>query len=233
MIEVMKVFWACLLVSVAGWAHCQTVPKSDDSAQSHLSIADFGLAYPLSNDWIRATELLRRRVESSAPAPNFDILVAAVYVPKSNLSPNSPFFSLRAYRQPATDCKKSLEAMIANSQGKKDQPGGSVEEFSAAGRNYFRVNLAGGVAGRHQCVICTTSNDHLLVWNAGAPDEKGLGAILATLNSITALPQGSAAESARSDGQNNGEANMVPSKPVIARPERVKVSSGVSARSLS
>ena len=45
---------ACLMISVGVWAHCQTVPKSDDSAQSHISIADFGLAYPLSNDWIRA-----------------------------------------------------------------------------------------------------------------------------------------------------------------------------------
>jgi len=225
----MRVVCACLLISVGVWAHGQTVPKSDDSAQSHLSIADFGLAYPLSNDWIRATELLRRRVESSTPAPNFDILLVAVYVPKSNLSANSPFFSLRAYRQPSTDCKKNLETMIANSPGKKDQPEGGVEEFSAAGRDYFRVNLARGVGGRYQCVICTTSNDHLLVWNAGAPNEKGLDAILATLDSIRALPQRNAAESARSTGQNNGEAKVVPSMPVIVRPASVKVSSGVSA----
>ena len=105
----MRVVCACLLISVGVWAHGQTVPKSDDSAQSHLSIADFGLAYPLSNDWIRATELLRRRVESATPTPNFDDLLAAVYVPKSNLSANSPFFSLRAYRQPSTDCKKNLD----------------------------------------------------------------------------------------------------------------------------
>ena len=203
-------------------------PSPDDAAQSHLSIADFGLAYPLSNDWVRATELLRRRVESSNPPPNFDILLAAVFVPKSNLSANSPFFSLRAYRQPATDCKKNLEAMIAHSQDKKDQPEGGVEEFSAAGRDYFRVNLARGVGGRHQCVICSTANGHLLVWNAGAPNEKGLDAIVATLDSITALPQRSATESAQSAGQRKVEAEGVPSKPVIARPERVKVSSGVT-----
>ena len=74
----MKIFLACLLVSVAVWARSQSVPKSDDAAESHLSIADFGLAYPLSNDWVRATELLQRRAESSNPPPNFDILLAAV-----------------------------------------------------------------------------------------------------------------------------------------------------------
>jgi TonB family protein len=158
--------------------------------------------------------------------PNFDILLAAVFMPKSDLSATSPFFSLRAYRQPATDCKKNLEAMIANFQDKKDKPEGGVEEFSAAGREYFRVNWRGG--GRHQCVICTNANGHLLVWNAGAPNEKGLDKIVATLNSITVLPQRSAAESAQSAGQKNVEAEGMPSKPPIAQPERVKAASGVT-----
>ena len=223
----MKVPWACLLVWVAVWARGQTVPKSENAAQSHLSVADFGLAYPLSNDWVRATELLRKRTESSNPAPNFDILLAAVYVPKSNLSADSPFFSVREYRQPATDCKKNLEAMIAHSQDKTPRPEGEVQQFSAAGRDYFRVNFGRGVAGRRQCVICTTANGHLLVWNAGASNEKGLDAIVATLNAITALPQQRAAtESARSSGQKNETSGVerVPSELVTARPERVKVS---------
>ena len=224
----MKVFLACLLVSVVVWARSQSAPKSDDAAESHLSIADFGLAYPLSNDWVRATELLQRRAESSNPPPNFDILLAAVYVPKSNLSANSPFFSLRGYHQPATDCKKNLEAMIAQSPDKKERPEGGVQQFSAAGRDYFRVNFGRGVGGRHQCVICTTANGHLLVWSAVAPNEKGLDAIVSTLNSITPLPQRTATESAQEAGQKNGEAEGVPSKSVTARPERVKVSSGVA-----
>ena len=118
--------------------------------------------------------------------------------------------------------------MIAHSQDKKGQPEGGVEEFSAAARDYFRVNLARGVGGRHECVICTTANGHLLIWNAGAPKEKGLDAIVGTLDSITALPQRSAAESAPSAGQRTAESEGVPSKPAIARPERVKVSSGVT-----
>jgi TonB family protein len=206
-------------------AHSQTVPEPDDAEQSYHSIADFGLVYPLSNDWVRATQMLRRKVESSSnPPPNFDVLLAAVYVPKSNLSESSPFFSLRAYRQPATDCKKSLEAMIAHSQDKKDQPAGGVEEFSAAGRDYFRVNLARGVGGRHQCIICTTANGHLLVLNAGAPKEKGLDVIVATLNAITPLLR---TESAPPTGPKDGAAEGAPSKPDAAQPERVKVSSGL------
>lgn len=164
----MKLFWACLFILVAVSVHSQTAPEPTDASQAHISIADFGLVYPLSNDWVRATELLRRRVESSDSTPNSDVLLAAVYVPKSKMSETSPFFSLRAYRQPATDCKKSLEAMISHPQDKKDQPEGGVEEFSAAGREYFRVNFARGVGGRHRSVICTAAKGHLLVWDAGA-----------------------------------------------------------------
>ncbi len=226
-IEVLKVFWACLLISVGACAHSQTVP-APDSAAPHPSIADFGLSYPLSNDWVRATELLRRRAESSNSVPNFDILLAGVFVPKSNLSPTNPFFTLRAYRQPATDCEKSLEAMIAHSQEKKDKPQGGVEKFTAAGRDYFRVNLARGIGGRHQCVICTTANGHLLIWNAGAPNEKGLDAIVATLDSITVLPQRTAAEAEHPVGLKNSDVAGEPSKPQIAAPDRVKVASGVT-----
>jgi protein TonB len=225
----MKVFRACLLIWAAAWAHSQAVPKPAETARPQLSIADFGLVYPLPNDWVRATKLFRRRVESSDPAPNFDVLLAAVYVPKSNLSETSPFFSLLALRQPATDCKKSLEGMIAHSQGKKEQPEGDVQEFSAAGRDYFRVNLARGVGGRHQCVICTTASGHLLVWRAGAPKEKGLDAIVATLNSITPLPQQSATTSAQSTGLKDDATEGALSNPDAAQPQRMKVANGVTA----
>jgi TonB family protein len=223
----MKSFWTCLVVSVAVFAYFQTVPNPAEAAQ--LSIADFGLAYPLSNDWVRATEMLRKKVESDNSPQNFDVLLAAVYVPKSNLSGTNPFFSVYAYRQPAADCKKSLEAMIAHSQDKKDRPEGGVEEFSAAGRLYFRVNLARGVGGLHQCVICTAANDHLLVWNAGAHNEKGLDAIVATLDSITPLPQRATGSSAQSTRSAEGATEAARSEPDAARPRRVNVSSGVSA----
>jgi len=224
----MRAAWAYLIVSVTVFTHSQTAPKPE-LATSHRLIADFGLVYPLSNDWVRATALLRKKVESDNPPQNFDVLLAAVYVPKSNLSETSPFFSLRAYRQPATDCKKNLEAMIAHSQDKKGQPEGGVEEFWSAGRDYFRVNLARGIGGRHQCIICTTANDHLLVWNAGAPNEKGLDVIVSTLNSITSLPPRTATESAQSTGTEDAAAEGTPSKPDATQPERVRILSGITS----
>jgi len=224
----MKIFWGCLFISVAVWAHSQTAAASADAARSHLSVADFGLVYPLSNDWVLATQMLRRKFESSDPAPNFDLLLAAVYVPKSDLWPSSPFFSVYAYRRPAADCKKSLEATIAHPQDKKDRFEGGIEEFSAAGRDYFRINFTRGSGGRHRCMICTVVDGRLLVWNAGAPNQKGLDAIVATLNSITPLPQQTTTGSSQSTELKEGAAEAAPSKPETAQAERVKVASGVT-----
>ena len=223
----LRFFCACLLLSIAVSANSQTAPESGESARSQVSMADFGLVYPLSNDWVRATEMLRKTVQLENSPQNFDVLLAAVYVPKSGLSATNPFFSVFAYRQPATDCKKSLEAMIARSQDKKDRPEGRVEPFSAAGRDYFRVNLAHGFAGRHTCVICTAARGHLLIWNAGAPNEKGLDTIVTTLNSITPLPPHRAAEPASSAGNKN-DSEGTTAKDVVAQAARVKVASGVT-----
>ncbi len=221
----MRVYWVCLLIWAAVLAHPQTVPRTPEVPQSHLSIADFGLSYSLTNDWVRATQMIRKQVESGDSPQNFDVLLAAVYVPKSDLSATSPFFTLRAYRQPATDCKKSLEAMIASSQDEKLKKEGAITEFSAAGREYYRVNMPRGQGGRRQAMVCTTASNHLLVWNAGAPNEKGLDEIVATLNSIAPLPAQSGPESAHSAAQKNGDAAGASS---IAQPARVKVSSGVT-----
>ena len=224
----MKVFWVCLLISGASVAYSQTIPKPAEATHPHSSIADFGLVYPLSNDWVLATYMLRKQFESADSPPTSDILLAAVYVPASNLSGSSPFFSLRAYRQPATDCKKTLEAYIAKSQAGKDKTEGGVAEFSAAGRDYFRVNMAHGVLGRHQCLICTTASGHLLLWSANAPNEKGLDAVVATLNAITPLSQPMATESSPSKELKNDGVEGPSPKPVTTPPTRVRVASGVS-----
>lgn len=220
---IMKVFCLCLLITTAVTAYSQNA----EGVRSHVSTADFGLAYPLSNDWVRATEMVRKKVES-ADSQNYDILLAAVYVPKSDISTTSPFFTLRAYRQPATNCKKSLEAMIASSPDKKLKEEGSVTEFSAAGRDYYRVDTPRGRGGRHLTTICTAADNHLLVWNAGAPNEEGLEAIIATLNSITPLPP-RAQESAQAPGQKYGAKERDPSKPVEVQNDRVRIASGVTA----
>jgi TonB family protein len=216
-------FATCLIISIGALAVSQTVRES--ATPPLPTIADFGLSYPLPNDWVRATEMFRGNVQTGKPL-NFDVLLAAVYIPGQNVSTNSPSFSLRAYRQPATDCKQSLEAMIAHPEQTKVHAEGGVTHFSAAGRDYFRVNLAHGPLGRHECIICTTAGGHLLVWSAGALTDKGLDLIASTLNSITALPPPNVAETSQPVPAEKSEAPSIPS---AGTRERINVPSGTMA----
>jgi hypothetical protein len=172
---VVSIFRISLLLLIAALAYCQDVAKPAEKAPTrHVSVADFGISYPLSSDWVLATELIRSKVESGGAGQDFAVLLAAVYVPKSNMYPDSPFFTLLANRQPGGDCRKSLEAMIARSQDTNNKADGGVVQFSAAGRDYFRVNMAHEKGERHQSIICASANDHMLTWHAGASNDKGL-----------------------------------------------------------
>jgi protein TonB len=173
--------------------------------------------------------LVRKKTESANSTPNFDVLLAAVYVPKSDISASNPFFTLYGYRQPANDCKKSLEAMIARSQDTKERLEGGVLQFSAAGRDYFRVNMAHGPWGRRHSTVCTVANNRLLIWNAGASNETGMDEILATLNSITPAPPRTATEMAPSLALKDTAPEGSASEPGSDRPLKVRVSSGVSS----
>jgi TonB family protein len=71
-------------------------------------------------------------------------------------------------------------------------------------------------------MICTTANNHLLIWNAGASNDKGLDAVFSTLDSITALAQPAAPPTEK---QSSPEES---SGPMQATPEKVRVSSGIA-----
>lgn len=135
----------------------------------------------------------------------------------------NPSFSVLAYRQPATDCKRNLEAMIAHPQDKKNKPEGGVQQFSAASRDYFRVDMAHGLGGRHESIICTSSNGHLLVWNGGAQSDKGMAAIIDTLGSISSSPAPDMPKGAQSTEMKEHEL-----QDPISVPRKVKVARGVT-----
>jgi hypothetical protein len=137
----MRAVWAGLLALIAAFGQAQTGSTEQKTAPArNLTIADFALSYPLSQDWVWATDMLRNRVASNASPRGLDLLLAAVYVPKSMMSITSPFFRLLSPRQHCTDCKGYLTAFVNQSQGQKGIriEGGPVP-FSVAGRGYYRV----------------------------------------------------------------------------------------------
>ena len=83
--------------------------------------------------------------------------LAGVYVPKSNLSAAIPSsHSPRSGSQPPIARKASKPRLPTLKTRRTSQR--AVSRSSSAGRDYFRVNLARRIGGRHQCIICTTAN---------------------------------------------------------------------------
>jgi TonB family protein len=222
----MKVLGAFLLAFICLVTHAQTDSSAGDTRPAkQLTVADFGLAYPLSQDWVQATQLMRSHLENTKSAPGADVLLAAVYVPKSTISTTNPFFTLLALRQPSTDCKRYLEASIAHSQGEKSiRIEGGIVPFSAAGRDYYRIAIHDVAGPHHREIICTTATNHLLLWNAGASNSKGLDAILETLNVITPLPAPpSSSEQTAKAADDASESSQM----AVAKATRVRATSGM------
>lgn len=69
-------YFVALLLSFPLLIYAQSELKAE-AAKSHLSMRDFGLAYPLSSDWVQATDLVRNRIESETAPRTFDVLFAA------------------------------------------------------------------------------------------------------------------------------------------------------------
>jgi TonB family protein len=220
----MKSFGTFLFVFFCFSAHAQTASSADGVRPlGRATPADFGLSYSLSQDWVRATDLMWNRITSKDSLRGFDLLLAAVYVPKSTMSGSNPFFTLLSPQQPSTDCKGYLEANINQTKGQKGvKIEGGVEEFSAAGHDYYRIIFENSVGPHHRSVICTTANHRVLLWNASAENAKGLDAVISTLDSVAPLAPSPAGPTAK---PNDSEHDSP--EPASGEPRR-KVPAGVT-----
>lgn len=180
----MKIRWVCLSILVAALAQAQSVsePATVPLSSKPLKISDFGLVYPLSDDWIGATTMMRRKVagqDSSAAPP---VVLAAVYIPRNTTELSHPFFTVYSLDRPGTDCLQYLEKGVPTLQQEKAKIDKGVEPFSAAGRDFYRLDYELHEWIGHRSLICGTAKNGLLLWSVGSPDRKGVEDVVATLN---------------------------------------------------
>lgn len=222
----MKVLCAFFLIAAAALAQSQTDTKTDPP-----TLADLGLVYALSNDWILATTLMREHTEEQNGSSD-SLVLAAVYVPqKKPLSLSSPFFTLFALHHLHPDCTKFLDAMALQLQKQeKTRITSAKQAFSVAGRDYYRTDFEQKGVLNRRAFICTAVKDYVLIWNAGARDEKGVQAVVSTLDAITSIE--TAGQPARpreaAETQSSGASGETSPSPKIATPVRVRIASGVS-----
>jgi hypothetical protein len=101
---------ALVLFSATALAQSQLGPV----AAPPQNLADLGLSYTLSQDWILATSMMRTQAAAQNLLSTSSVLLAGIYVPqKATRSESSPFFSLVAFHEPHADCKQFLGAIAA------------------------------------------------------------------------------------------------------------------------
>jgi len=210
----MKVLWLGILIAALGWA--QTKPNSPSTIRE---MSDIGFVYPLSSDWILATTLIRKQTNSDPTS----IVLAAVYVPGSkSLTESSPFFSVVKFRQAKPDCQQFLNSMVSQvEKQQKSRITRKPEPLKVGSNEFLRMDFEQKGILKHRALVCTTTKENVVAWNAWAHDDKGVDAVVSTLSSLDRTA--GAGESPKS--------NSTPPEASAGSPDskRVQVASGVTS----
>ena len=169
-------------------------PPLGSFADEAYSNSYLNLYYPLSKDWVRETELLRKRNVSEAHGPGSEILLAEVHIPQDNseLRADASFTVLAINRSPQSfsdNCRQFLDALANSIQiSKQGKQKGELSQFTIAGRDFYRANFEVRDGPDDQARICSVAKDYLLLWNIQVWSKKAVETGALTLNAITALP---------------------------------------------
>jgi len=183
------------------------------------------IQYPLSRDWVRETEIMRKK--AAADAPGTYVLLAAVHIPQHTapLEADSSFVlsALDGGSGSTESCDKYLQALGAGIQStKQGKQKGEVSKFTIGSRDFYRIDFEFNSAPRHRAFICNQAKGYLLQWNIAGLSKNAIDAVASTLNLIQPVnrqtPVPSASDAALKIPRND---------PIV--PSRVRVSQGVTA----
>jgi TonB family protein len=183
--------------------------------------------YPLSRDWVRETEIMRKKAAANAQPSGTYVLLAAVHIPQHTapLEADSSFvFSALGGGPGSTEsCDKYIEALGAGiHSSKQGKQKGDVSKSTIAGRDFYRADFEFNSDPRHRAFICAQSKVYLLLWNIAGLSKNAIDTAASTLNLIQSWtppsPTPSAADAALKPALNN-----------TTLPSSVHVSQGVTA----
>jgi TonB family protein len=151
----------------------------------------FGVYYPLSSDWVRETDLMRKRLASEGNNLDTYVLLAAVHIPQNTepLRADSSFTVYAISNPDAHDCRGYLERTASNLQSQKEgKQKGDISHFTIAGHDFYRVDFEFRTSVDHRTFLCAPIKDYLLRWNIVGWSRQAIETAVSTLNSMTAAP---------------------------------------------
>jgi TonB family protein len=189
----------------------------------------FSLFYPLSRDWVRETEVVRKRFSAANHSQGAYVLLTEVHIPQDNteLRADASFtvFAIsRSSSKEAENCKLYLDALATGVYAAKEgKQKGDVSQFTVANHDFYRADFEYRNGASNRSTVCTSQKDYLLLWKIEGWSKKALDEAVSTLNSLAEAPQPAEPEPPVSQSGANTQ-NQVK----IATPSRVRVASGVS-----
>jgi TonB family protein len=158
----------------------------------------FGIYYPLSRDWVLATEAMRKRMAADGSAHGTYVLLSALRIPQNAVfrRADSEFTVLAVIRSATpspNECKQYLEA-VANdlNSSKEGRQKGDVSQFAIAGHDFYRGDFEFRNGTSHRTVLCTLVKDYRLQWDIAGLSKQAIETAVSTLGSITAAPPATA-----------------------------------------
>jgi TonB family protein len=188
----------------------------------------FEISYPLSTEWVRETNLVRKQLSSDKDSLlSAQVLLAALHVPSSSddLVADASFV-VEATPLPAqSDAKDYLIAVAAKLSAEKTaKQRGEVTQLTIAGLNAYRADFKpSNSEAQYQSIICTMAKGYLVRWNFLAMSESALDAAVSTVSLITKFSAPSEPTKPPAESAEVAEAAQASS------PKRMRVSSGVTA----
>lgn len=201
------------------------------------------LEYPLPQQWVRETTLIRNQFsQRGATLPS--VLLAALYIPhNASLSQADSTFTLLAVARSASQtCPQYLDGTAADLESHKDgRRNGATTDFASNGRVFFRLDIQPQNHIGYHSLICSESTNYFLLWNIFASKKEGLDIALSTIHEIPAPGQPYSGQPGSDSQSPDHSIQQAPSPqtdqlaatngattPMMAVPQRVRVSQGVS-----
>lgn len=154
----------------------------------------FDLDYPLPRDWVRETELLRKKFVAEGLGSGVYVLLAAVHIPEHTapLEADSSFVLSAIQSSPGSrteNCKRYLESLATDLNSRKEaQQKGDVAELNIGPYQFARADFRFRRDPSYRATVCTQAKGYLLLWNITGLSTGAIGDAVSTLNSITPLP---------------------------------------------
>jgi TonB family protein len=162
----------------------------------------FGLNYPLSRDWVRETEVMRKRTSEGGRLTGVYVLLAAVHIPQQTapLEADSSFV-LSALESGSRSCEQYFQSLVNDLHSRKvAQQKGTVRPLTVAGRDFYRADFEFRESPSHRTFLCTKSGDYLLQWNIAALSKGAVESTASTLNAVHATIPNSCCRSSSNRG---------------------------------